>query len=67
MKLLRNKIGYKALETRLNQMWFLSGIINIIDLGNKYYLVAFSHEDDKNAALSDGPWFIYDHYSTVKD
>lgn len=67
MKLLGRKIGYKALETRLKQMWVCSEIINIIDLGNEYYLVAFSHEDDKNAALSEGPWFICDHYLTVKD
>jgi hypothetical protein len=42
-------------------------VINIIDLGNDYYLVAFTHEEDKNAAMSDGPWFIYDHYLTVRE
>ncbi|XP_058733917.1 uncharacterized protein LOC131605593 [Vicia villosa] len=31
------------------------------------YELAFSHEDDKKNALSNGPWFIYDHYLTVKD
>ncbi|XP_058767374.1 uncharacterized protein LOC131641072 [Vicia villosa] len=67
VKLLGRRIGYKALETRLKQMWVRKGIINIIDLSNDYYLVAFTHEEDKNAALADGPWFIYDHYLTVKD
>ncbi|XP_058727196.1 uncharacterized protein LOC131598631 [Vicia villosa] len=67
VKLLGRKIGYKALETRLNQMWVRKGVISIIDLSNDYYLVAFSHEDDKKAALGNGPWFIYDHYLTVKD
>ncbi|XP_058760412.1 uncharacterized protein LOC131633741 [Vicia villosa] len=67
VKLLGRKIGYKALETRLKQMWVRKGIINIIDVGNDYYLVAFTHEDDKNAALAEGPWFIYDHYLTVKE
>ncbi|XP_058764722.1 uncharacterized protein LOC131638194 [Vicia villosa] len=67
VKLLGRRIGYKALENRLNQMWVRKGVISIIDLSNDYYLVAFSHEDDKKAAMANGPWFIYDHYLTVKD
>ncbi|XP_058758250.1 uncharacterized protein LOC131631474 [Vicia villosa] len=67
VKLLGRRIGYKTLENRLNQMWVRRGVINIIELSNDYYLVAFSHEDDKKAAMANGPWFIYDHYLTVKD
>jgi hypothetical protein len=67
VKLLGRRIGYKALETRLKQMWVKKGIINIIDLGNDYYLVTFSHEFDHGTALMNGPWFIYDHYLTVKE
>ncbi|XP_058776009.1 uncharacterized protein LOC131650313 [Vicia villosa] len=67
VKLLGRKIGYKALESRLNQMWVKRWVISIIDWSNDYYLVAFSHDDDKKAALANGPWFIYDHYLTVKD
>lgn len=44
-----------------------NGIINIIYLNQDYYLVAFTHEEDKNVVLSDRPWFIYDHYLTVKE
>ncbi|KAK2456904.1 hypothetical protein QL285_004229 [Trifolium repens] len=67
VKLLGRRIGYKALETRLKQMWVKKGIIHIIDLGNEYYLVTFSHEFDHDTALLNGPWFIYDHYLTVKE
>ncbi|CAI8594615.1 unnamed protein product [Vicia faba] len=67
VKLLGKRIGYKVLESRLNQIWVHKGIISIIDLSNDYYLVAFSHEDDKKAAMENGPWFIYDHYLTLKD
>ncbi|XP_058768963.1 uncharacterized protein LOC131642759 [Vicia villosa] len=67
VKLLGRRIGYKALENRLNQMWVRKGVINIIDLSNNYYLVAFSNEEDKREALTNGPWFIYDHYLTIKD
>ncbi|XP_058733622.1 uncharacterized protein LOC131605262 [Vicia villosa] len=54
VKLLGKRIGYKALENRLNQMWVRRGVISIIDLSNDYYLVAFSHEDDKKAAMENG-------------
>ncbi|MCH83894.1 hypothetical protein A2U01_0004722 [Trifolium medium] len=67
VKLLGRKIGYKALETRLKQMWVRKGVISIIDLGNDYYLVAFSNSEDQYEALMNGPWFIYDHYLTVKE
>lgn len=41
-------------------------VISIVDLGNDNYLIAFSHKKDKSATLSDGPWFIYNQYLTVK-
>lgn len=40
------KIGYKALETRLNHIWVQRGVISIIDLSNDYYLMDFMHDDD---------------------
>ncbi|XP_058775708.1 uncharacterized protein LOC131649978 [Vicia villosa] len=39
VKLLGKRIGYKALENRLNQMLVHKGIIGIIDLSNDYYLL----------------------------
>ncbi|XP_058776628.1 uncharacterized protein LOC131650950 [Vicia villosa] len=66
-KLLVRRIGYKALENRLNLVWIRKGVFNIINLRNDYYLVAFSNEEDKNAAMANGHWFIYDHYLTIKD
>jgi hypothetical protein len=48
-------------------MWVRKGVISIIDLGNDYYLVAFSNSEDQHEALMNGPWFIYDHYLTVKE
>ncbi|KAK7289688.1 hypothetical protein RIF29_03530 [Crotalaria pallida] len=66
VKLLGRKIGFRALETRLNQMWAKWGVINIIDLENDYFLVKFSNEDDLSNAVLEGPWLIYDHYLTVR-
>jgi hypothetical protein len=46
VKLLGRRIGYRALETRLKHMWVRKGVKSIIDSGNDYYLVGFTHEDD---------------------
>ncbi|XP_058735176.1 uncharacterized protein LOC131607134 [Vicia villosa] len=67
VKLMGRRIGYKVLETRLKQLWVRKGIINIIDLSNDYFIVTFTNDDDRNAAITNGPWFIYDHYLTVKE
>lgn len=67
VKLLGRRIGYKALENRLNQMWVEKGVMNIIDLGGEFFLVYLSSQEDYNHALTNGPWLIYDHYLTVRE
>lgn len=41
VKILGRNMGYKALETRMKQMWVQRGTIYIIDLRNDYYLERF--------------------------
>ncbi|WJX44958.1 hypothetical protein P8452_31879 [Trifolium repens] len=65
VKLVGRKVGYKALETRLKQMWVRKGVINIIDLSHDYFLVNFTSKEDQYRALTLGPWMIYDHYLSV--
>jgi hypothetical protein len=67
VKLMGRRIGYKALETRLKQIWVRKGVISIIDLGHEYFLVYFTNEEDYTKALEDGPWLIYDHYLIARE
>jgi hypothetical protein len=67
VKLMGRRIGYKALETRLKQMWVRKGVISIIDLGYEYFLIYFTNEEDYTKALEDGPWLIYDHYLIARE
>lgn len=39
VKLLDRKIRFKALETRLKQIWVRNRVIHVIDQGNDYFLV----------------------------
>lgn len=66
VKLLGRSIGYKALETRLNQLWAKNGSLIIIDLDQDYFLVVFTNYSDRFLALNGGPWLIFDHYLTVR-
>ncbi|MCH79492.1 hypothetical protein A2U01_0000242 [Trifolium medium] len=66
VQLLGRKIGYKALETRLKQMWVRRGIIQIVDLSHDFYLVTFTSWEDQCRAMMEGPWLIYDHYLVVR-
>jgi hypothetical protein len=67
VKLMGRNIGYKALETRLKQIWVRKGVISIIDLGKDNFLVYFTNEEDYTKALEDGPWLIYDHYLIARE
>ncbi|MCH84794.1 hypothetical protein A2U01_0005630 [Trifolium medium] len=67
VKLLGRRIGYKALENRLKQMWVRNGVINIVDVGNDFFLVTFTNMEDHYRALIDGPWMIYDNYLVVRE
>lgn len=39
------RIGFKALKNRLNQMWAMNEIMNIVDLVQEYYMVSFTSEE----------------------
>ncbi|XP_039009688.1 uncharacterized protein LOC120138191 [Hibiscus syriacus] len=65
-RLLRKKIGYKALMNRIHTLWKPIGNFNLIDLENDYYLVKFEDIEDYMRVLTDGPWMIYGSYLTVQ-
>lgn len=40
VKLLGRKIGYRALESRLQQLWVQKGVINIVDIGKLVMIIS---------------------------
>lgn len=67
VKLLGRKIGFKTLEARIHQMWVKKWVINMIDVGNDYFLITFTNMEDHKKALTKGPWLIFDHYLRVRE
>ncbi|OMP00911.1 reverse transcriptase [Corchorus capsularis] len=66
VKLLGRNIGYKTLQTRVTNMWKPRGHLELIDLGEGFFVAKFSLEEDLQFALAEGPWVIFGHYLTVR-
>ncbi|KAL4285777.1 hypothetical protein AHAS_Ahas19G0020100 [Arachis hypogaea] len=66
VKLLGRRISLLALKRRLETMWGKNGSIDVIDLGNDFFLVKFYNMEDLDFALMEGPWKILDHYLTIR-
>ncbi|RYQ97550.1 uncharacterized protein LOC107610441 [Arachis ipaensis] len=47
-------------------MWAKSGGMDLIDLGNEYFIVRLFNEDDYWHVMEGGPWLIFDHYLTIR-
>ncbi|KAF7842178.1 ribonuclease H [Senna tora] len=66
IKLLGKKIGFQFLLKKVNQIWGRTGEIELVDLGNDYFLAKFDTYSDQDFALTGGPWIILDHYLIVR-
>ncbi|XP_025691962.1 uncharacterized protein [Arachis hypogaea] len=47
-------------------MWGKQGSIEVIDLGNKFFIVKSFSQEDLDFALTGGPWKIFDHYLAIR-
>ncbi|XP_045831398.1 uncharacterized protein LOC123922747 [Trifolium pratense] len=54
------------MKNKLENIWKLMGGIELMDVGNAFYMVKFDGEEDKNKVINEGPWMIYDRYLTVR-
>ncbi|XP_015943802.1 uncharacterized protein LOC107468934 [Arachis duranensis] len=66
VKLLGRRISLAALTRRLEIMWSRMGSIEVIDLGNDFFIVKFFSSKDLDFALTGGPWRIFDNYLTIR-
>ncbi|KAI9085733.1 hypothetical protein K1719_032339 [Acacia pycnantha] len=55
VKLLGRSIGYKALENRLQTIWGKKGVITLINIGHRYYIVKLTNKEEYFHALTGGP------------
>lgn len=65
IKLLGKSMGYNMMKEKLKKVWKPYGCFDILDVDNGFYMVKFDREADREKALSEGPWMLYDHYLAV--
>ncbi|XP_016204054.1 uncharacterized protein LOC107644655 [Arachis ipaensis] len=65
-KLMGRRISLPVLTRRLEAMWGKQGSIEVIDIGNEFFIVKFFSQEDLDYALTGGPWKIFDHYLTLR-
>ncbi|KAJ4847099.1 hypothetical protein Tsubulata_024172 [Turnera subulata] len=60
------KVGYRFLHLTLMYQWKPKGEIIMADMGNDFYLLQFTTEEDYKHVLYDGPWLVADHVLIVR-
>lgn len=66
VKVFGRTIGFHFLHSRIMQLWKPAGRLDCIDLENDFYLVKFGLVEDFERVLKGGPWFIGEHYLTIR-
>ncbi|CAN1172831.1 hypothetical protein LINPERHAP2_LOCUS30321 [Linum perenne] len=65
VKVLEKSFSLIAMKRRLEFLWACTGLIQVSDLTNNFFLVRFTQEKDYSMAAFEGPWKIYDYYIAV--
>ena len=66
VKTLGWKVGFLFLSTKLRTMWMPSGRMDIIDLGNDFFLIKFELQTDLEVVLKGGLWFVGQQFLAIR-
>ncbi|MBA0761309.1 hypothetical protein Gotri_023979 [Gossypium trilobum] len=66
LKLLRRNIGYATFFNRIHSIWRPFAPIQLMDIGNSYFLVKFLDKEDFDKVISQGPWVVFGQYLMVQ-
>ncbi|KAL0013035.1 hypothetical protein SO802_000104 [Lithocarpus litseifolius] len=66
VKVFGRKVGFNYLHSKLLSMWKPVGKMDFVDLEEGYFLTRFSLKEDHDSVLRKGPWFIGDHFLSIR-
>ena len=66
VKLIGKTMGLNYMQSRLAQLWRPEGRMDCIDLTYGFFLVRFYSKDDLERVIKKGPWFIGDHFLSLR-
>ena len=59
-------VGLNFLQNRLLTLWRPAGRLDCVDLTHGFFLTRFSLREDYEATLKRGPWFIREHFLSIR-
>ncbi|KAL0015066.1 hypothetical protein SO802_002135 [Lithocarpus litseifolius] len=66
IKVYGRTVGFNYLSSKILALWKPKGKIDCVDLGFDFFLVKFSMKDDHDLVLKKGPWFIGEHFLSIR-
>lgn len=66
VKVFGRTVGFNFLHSRLMTLWKPSGRVDMVDLGRDFFLLRFSVQEDLELVLRKGPWFVGEHFLSIR-
>ena len=61
-----HQVGYNFLLNRVMSLWKPVQRMDCMDLGKDNFLIHFKEKNDFDKVLKGGPWFIREHFLTIR-
>lgn len=59
-------VGFNFLHSKLLFLWKPVGRLDCVDLGHGFFLTRLSLKEDYESILKRGPWFISEHFLSIR-
>ena len=59
-------MGLNFIQGKLLALWKLAGRLDCVDLGHGFFLTRLSLSEDYENVLRKGPWFVGDHFLSIR-
>lgn len=66
VKVFGRTVGFDFPQQKISDLWKPKGRLDCLDLSKDFFLVRFSEKEDYNLVLDNGPWFIGEHYLSIR-
>ena len=66
VKVYSRSVGLNFTQARLLALWKSAGRLDCVDLGHGFFLTRLSLGEDYENVLRKGPWFIGDHFLSIR-
>ncbi|XP_075092262.1 uncharacterized protein LOC142172523 [Nicotiana tabacum] len=65
VKLVGKRMMHHYLQKKIQDLWRSTEDLQMIDLGENYYIIKFRKRDNMEKAIQQGPWFVNGHFLSI--